>query len=54
MYFKASCSLKRAESSAVVFGLQEADGQIMAVIRPLLVLSVGSAAQSCLMIGCKG
>lgn len=42
----------RAELSAVVFGLEEADGQIMAAIRLLLVLSVGSAP-SCLMCGCE-
>ena len=42
-----------AELLAVVFRLKEADWQIMAVIRQLLALSVGSGP-SRLMCGCKG
>lgn len=53
MYLGTSSSSIRAELSAVVFRLKEADWEIMRVIRLLLLLSVGSA-QSCLMCGCEG
>lgn len=53
MYLGTSSSSIRAELSAVVFRLKEADWEIMGVITLLLLLSVGSA-QSCLMCGCEG
>lgn len=42
-----------AQLSAVVFRLKQAEWEIMAVIRLLLVLSVGSASSG-LMCGCEG